>query len=266
MTVPAGGSAAVASHVRALSAALRRQVDARASAWWQNYVKDSAPFLGVPMPTIRATVLHWHATRVAGVLPAARQVDLAFRLFAGAYTEDKLAGTLLLAEVLLPAGAVRPARDLARCAALFDDGKLYDWNACDWFCTKFLGLLIHHEKTLGHDCGGAIAAWRDADNLWRARAALVPFVKVASEPAYRGAIAASCHVLIARPERFAKTAVGWVLREVSRHDAKFVRDVLKVHLRYFSTEALANATKYFDPAERALWKRRLADTAPDQRQ
>jgi 3-methyladenine DNA glycosylase AlkD len=246
------------SHARALASTLRRLANAESGLWWQNYVKDSAPFLGVPMPAIRAAMLDWHSARIANVMAPARQVDLALRLFSGRHTEDKLAGTLLLAEVLLPAGAVRPARDLPRFAALFSRGLLYDWNACDWFCTKVLGPMIRDEATLGTDCGAAISSWRDAANLWQARASLVPFVKVADDAAHYPAIAASCRVLIARPERFAKTAVGWVLREVSRHDADFVRRALDADLRCFSAESLTNAIKYFDPTESAQWKRRLA--------
>jgi len=153
------------SHARALASTLRRLANAESGLWWQNYVKDSAPFLGVPMPAIRAAMLDWHSARIANVMAPARQVDLALRLFSGRHTEDKLAGTLLLAEVLLPAGAVRPARDLPRFAALFSRGLLYDWNACDWFCTKVLGPMIRDEATLGTDCGAAISS---ADRASRA--------------------------------------------------------------------------------------------------
>jgi 3-methyladenine DNA glycosylase AlkD len=51
-------------------------------------------------------------------------------------------------------------------------------------------------------------------------------------------------VLIRREERFAKTAVGWVLRDLSKHDSAVVKDFVDQNLRYFSAESLRNALKY----------------------
>ena len=55
----------------------------------------------------------------------------------------------------------------------------------------------------------------------------------------------SCQVLIRREERFAKTAVGWVLRDISKYDPAFVMRVVEENLVHFSTESLRNALKYF---------------------
>jgi len=226
-----------------LQKSLQEQAEAKTKAWWQNYVKGGAPFLGVKMEVVRRLMHQWHREQIAGRFSPERQVDLALALFAGVYTEDKLAGTLFLQEILLPAGVISWSRDLDRFAGLFDDGWIYDWNVCDWFCVKVLGPLI---KANGLACASHIAGWRDARNLWRARASLVAFVNVASDHAYYPLVEESCAVVIARPERFAKTAVGWVLREISRHDEVFVRRVLEANIQNFSAESLKNAVKYFD--------------------
>ena len=239
----------------ALRARLQQQANAKTKTWWENYVKDSAPFLGVKMPTIRSIVHDWYGEQVEGKLDLAQQFDLALALFAGEYTEEKLAATLLLQEILLPQRAVNCASDIDRFAALFQDGWIYDWNTCDWFCVKVLGPLIEEN---GWECAAPIAAWRDAENLWQARASLVAFVKVAGDSAYYPAIAASCQALIRRPERFAKTAVGWILREISRHDEPFVRQALEENIQHFSPESLKNATKYFDTDARAHYRQLLA--------
>ncbi len=163
-------------------------------------------------------------------------------LFAGDHTEEKLAGTLFLHEILIPSGAVHYDHDMARFAELFDSGKIYDWNACDWFCIRVLGPLV---ASNGRPCADRISKWRDAENLWRARASVVAFVHVAHESAYYPAIGESCRVLIRRPERFAKTAVGWILREISKHDEPFIRQVIEQNIPDFSAESLRNATKFF---------------------
>jgi 3-methyladenine DNA glycosylase AlkD len=233
---------------------LQQHANPKIKTWWENYVKGSSPFLGVKMPTIRAELHRWHKAYIEGRMGYPAQVALALQLFDGKYTEEKLAGTLFLQEILLPSGAIQWQRDVERFAALFAEGKIYDWNTCDWFCVKALGPLIQEN---GLACAQQIAAWRQAENLWQARAALVPFVKVADNSAYYPVIEASCQVLIRRPERFAKTAVGWVLREVSSYDESFAQRVIAANIGHFSLESLKNAAKYFSQEEQTYLRKML---------
>jgi 3-methyladenine DNA glycosylase AlkD len=55
----------------------------------------------------------------------------------------------------------------------------------------------------------------------------------------------SADILIRRPERFAKTAVGWVLREYSKTDEEFVLNFLSRHVKYTTSEVKRNALKYY---------------------
>lgn len=206
------------------------------------------------MALVRAEVHQWHQEQIEGKLGLPEQLDLALALFEGTYTEEKLAGTLFLQEILMPASALDCTRDIVRFAALFDEGLIYDWNVCDWFCVKVLGPLIEEN---GLACADLFARWRSAANLWRARASLVAFVPVAGDSAYYPAVEASCAVLIGRPERFAKTAVGWILREISRYDEALVREVLDANIQDFSAESLKNATKYFGKEEQKQYRQLL---------
>ena len=47
-----------------LAASLRQALQEHAipdtKAWWENYVKGSAPFMGVKMPVIRKVLHRWH--------------------------------------------------------------------------------------------------------------------------------------------------------------------------------------------------------------
>ncbi|MAE61585.1 MAG: hypothetical protein CMJ49_09540 [Planctomycetaceae bacterium] len=148
--------------IRDLRARLVQHADPKSKRWWENYVKNSAPFLGVKMAAIRSLVHQWHTQHVADRLPPEKQVDLALAMFAEAHTEQKLAGTLFLGELLLPHNALDPDRDLPRFAALFDDERIYDWNTCDWFCVKVLGPLI---EKFGPTCADPISDWRATHNL-----------------------------------------------------------------------------------------------------
>lgn len=62
-----------------------------------------------------------------------------------------------------------------------------------------------------------------------------------------------------------KTAVGWILREVSKHDGSFVRNLIDENMKFFSTESLRNATKYFSKDERKTYLNRLKGTQQTRR-
>jgi 3-methyladenine DNA glycosylase AlkD len=238
-----------------LLGALQSKADPQVKAWWENYIKDSAPFRGVKMPVIRETLHTWYREYDIGARKnPGEQIELALALFHSPYTEDKLAGTLFLQEILLPGGYIDWQSDLPSFAALFHKGRIYDWNACDWFCVKLLGPLIEQQ---GLACARAIADWRDAENLWQARASVVAFVPVSGQAIYHLLIEQACSRLIERPERFAKTAVGWILRDISRIDEAFVRNFLNTRLENFSTESLNNAVKYFPQTDIRAYRQRL---------
>ena len=121
----------LASYKSTLLNLLLEKSDSKAKEWWEGYVKQSAPFLGVKMANVRSIVHQWYKEYIARNLDIEQQLDLALVLFEGEYTEEKLAGTLFLQEILLPADAVSCARDLDRFAELFINGSMYDWNVCD---------------------------------------------------------------------------------------------------------------------------------------
>lgn len=64
--------------------------------------------------------------------------------------------------MLLFAGAIHWPDDLPRFAAMFQQGFIYDWNTCDWFCVRVLGPQAEQQ---GAECAQAIAAWRTTETL-----------------------------------------------------------------------------------------------------
>ena len=174
--------------------------------------------------------------------PISDQLDLALRLFEVPITEDKLAGVLLLQNHLRSRFDWRKL--LPRYARLYEKGWIYSWNTSDWFCVRVLGPTL---KEAGLPFARPLARWRTAPDLWQARSAVVPFIAGAGDLAYRPLIRTVCATLIRRPERFAKTGVGWLLRDVSRHDTAFVQAFVASHAASFSLESTRNALKYFPP-------------------
>ena len=129
----------------------------------------------------------------------------------------------------------------------FSDGLIFDWNICDWFSIKVLSSLIDR---YGISCAERISAWHGADNLWQARASLVAFVPVAGNDEYYPLLETSCQQIIKREERFAKTAVGWILRDISKYDQPMVEKLIEGNAVHFYTESLKNATRYFESQDK----------------
>ena len=227
--------------IQQLQTSLQTIASSKSKEWWESYMRHVIPFRGVGIPQIREQLHAWRAdTGVAG-WSKADQLDLALAFFACPIAEDKLAGILFLQNYLYDQFPWQEL--LPRYAALFEAGQIFDWNICDWFCVRVLGptIALH-----GAECAKAIAAWRSAANLWQARAAVVAFVPVTEQTVYYPLIYDSCATLIQREERFAKTAVGWILRDMSKHDPAGVTAFIEQHLTHFSLEALKNATKHGD--------------------
>jgi 3-methyladenine DNA glycosylase AlkD len=236
--------------ITSLQQQLDQRADAKTKAWWERYLKHVIPFRGVKMADIRAVLHQW--AREAGIdrLPTQEQKDLALALIRLEYTEDKLAGILFWQEILLPARAVDWPDDLPRFADLFQQGYIYDWNTCDWFCVRVLGPLAEQQ---GAECAHAIAAWRSSEPLWQRRAAAVGFVNLAKRgeanfPGFSEMLLGACAPLVASSERFAQTGAGWVLRELSLAEQERVVVFLEERIGQFTREGLAYATEKM-PAE-----------------
>jgi 3-methyladenine DNA glycosylase AlkD len=116
-----------------------------------------------------------------------------------------------------------------------------DWNVCDWLCVRILTPLLDKEPEL---VVSVLSEWNKSPNLWKARASLVPFAQSKSIAKHNKTILQFSSELIKRQERFCKTAVGWVLREYSKSDTKFVAEFLEQFKDWITKEVIKNATKY----------------------
>lgn len=259
MTEPA----AVDVATRHIQRALQDFAEPAVRDWWESYLKGAIEFRGVRMAHIRSVAHGWYET-VGGDWHQRRLRTLCTTLLQQDLAEDKLAGMLLLQEILIPAGHIPWPTDLQRWARLFDDGHIRDWNTCDWFCVRVLGPLA---QLNGEPCARRIAGWSRARNLWRRRAAGVAFVNLAAEgdrnfPGFADMLIEVCERTVRSPERFAQTGVGWVLRELSRSEPNRVTAFLREHADLISNEAARMAAAKLPPhlAEEILNARGLRVT------
>lgn len=239
-----------------LISSLQKSLDDKATqktkVWWESYMKGVIQFRGVGIPEIRSLIAAWIDKYGIQDFSKEDQLELTLTLFREPMAEDKLAGILYLQYYLYDRLDWEVL--LRKYETLYVDDLIFDWNTCDWFCVRVLSPTIAKN---GVDCAKSISAWRTSDNLWQARSSVVAFVKVASNQSYYPYIQESCHALIDRQERFAKTSVGWILRDISKHDESFVKSFVEQHLKSFSVESLRNAVKYMAQGEREKYVKML---------
>jgi 3-methyladenine DNA glycosylase AlkD len=225
--------------VQKLSAKLDAAATEKSRAFWERYLKGAVPFRGVPMAAIRKAVHAWWRADGPSSLGTAAQKALALALFEGRLCEDKLAGTLVLQEILLDDLGPGDVDDLG---ALFGRGLISDWNTCDWFCVKVLGNLVARDLP-ARSLADAITSWREAASLWQRRASNVAFVNLAKRgddnfAGFTRLMLDTCAVTVRCPERFAQTGVGWLLRELAAADRDAVLAFTSDNLDAMSREGV----------------------------
>lgn len=208
--------------------------------WWNNYLKGKIPFMGLGIPEIRKVLLDLNKMVYLEHLPMNRQVGIVNGLMKGHFAEQKLAAILYIQLFWL--GKKKNSFLLSLISDWFDDRRIYDWNTTDWLCVKLITPMLNSgdEKVFWY-----LKRWSRDPYLWKARASLVPFAQYRQIEDHGLVIEKCADILIRRPERFAKTAVGWVLREYSKSDEDFVLDFLSRHVKYTTSEVKRNALKYY---------------------
>lgn len=224
--------------VSAFQAILQAEAQKDKARWLEQYVKHNIQSRGVGIPIIREKLRRFEKERKLTALPQAHQIEWLEALFASPYSEDKLTAILYLQ---LFWKCAYPEATLDLIERIFERGQIGDWNVCDWLCVRVLTPLLDE---VPRQTPVRLKNWNRAANQWQARASLVPFAQAKSLEKYPGLILSFSIRLIQRPERFCKTAVGWVLRSYSKIDPAFVQDFLKQQSEWTTAEVRKNALKY----------------------
>lgn len=227
----------LSTQIAELVSRLETAADESKQRWWTNYVKG-ALFLGVPMAQTRATALDWYRASEFG-----DPVGLCLDLGSHQISEMKLAGIAIMEHDLVPSG-VMSVGDLARVRRALNAGAYDDWNTCDWLCVKVVGKLVDGGVRADHD---RVLAWTSSDVLWEKRAGLVGFVNhlphTELSAGFDKAFLVATSTVIADQRRFAQTAAGWTLRELSHREPGLVRTFVDRHGSSMSGEARTSATR-----------------------
>lgn len=218
---------------------LNRLFDKNRAQWLENYVKHDIKSRGVGIPQIRSIVQNVYKQNKLNELSLSNLKKFLDELIKQDYTEDKLAA-IIYVQLYLKDADVK--FQLSMISNWFDKRWIYDWNVCDWLCVRLLSPLVdkYPKQTIAE-----LKKWNKDKYLWKARASLVPFAQCKTLKEHTELVDRFSIVLIKREERFCKTAVGWVLREISKLDKNYVEKFLEVHRQFVTLEVIKNAQKYF---------------------
>lgn len=233
--------------VRKIKKKLADNASEKTKRFWSSYLKNQIDFMGVPLPIIRKIV----KDSISTVKPLFIK-DIAYALMQGSMAEEKLAAIITIQLFLL--GKMKDKKIVEFISVLFTEKLIYDWNTCDWLCVKVLTPIIDKKDTTSINI---IKGWYNKRYLWQARASLVSFVLAKTLKDHMDYIDLSANFLINRSERFAKTAVGWILREISKFDPVYIEDFLKINKSCLSREVVNNSLKYFDKDKKKKIKKSL---------
>lgn len=238
----------IGSIVHSLQSSIDAVSTAQYKAWIERYLKHESVCRGAKTPAIQSAVLQWSKQNNIRSLSRNESTSAALiqALFATHINEDATAATFYIQDILLPEDLFPPRR-LVEIERIFEGGHISVWNTLDALSTRVLSDTI---DKYGEEPLLRICKWRNAEDVWQARASVVSLLKFVRAGTYMKEARTNCEVLIKRKERFANTAVGWCMRDIARKNEAFMVQFVEEFAEYFSLEAARNASKWCQPRER----------------
>lgn len=187
-----------------------------------------------PPAKLRAIIRGWWSDHGFADLPASVGKRVALALLERRAVEDQLTGIIVLQ---LPLGEQLRASDLASFARLFAKPQLDDPMVVDLFATNVLGTLLARETGRGDVIRG-LAQWRTAGSKWQRRAACLALATLAARgdavDGLTDAILLVCATVVWSHEAEDQSAVGVLLRELSRAEPVCVEAFFRRYARFMS--------------------------------
>ncbi|MFE0136544.1 DNA alkylation repair protein [Streptomyces sp. NPDC059037] len=212
VTVPRSGLADTV--MERLTATYPKAADPRRAAQAQAYMKDVAPFLGLPTPlrreltrTVLAGTPHPDESDCAAI--ALRCWELPEREYAYFAVDYLRRHVRRLSSGFLPV-----ARHLVTTVSW--------WDTVDLLAAHVVGGLVAADPKLRSE----MDAWIEDDDLWVARTALLHQLRH-KDATDTERLFAYCLRQCGHPDFFIRKAIGWCLREYAKTDPDAVRDFVE---------------------------------------
>ncbi|TQV77699.1 DNA alkylation repair protein [Denitrobaculum tricleocarpae] len=198
---------------------------------------------GVRAPEMRRVISDLKSEFVS--LQTEQKVELAIRLIASGYGEQKSVALALLEQV--PEYFTPERFD---CLESLMRG-LHGWSKIDGFTKLFLRQILEAYEAELIDL---LKSWNADADLWLRRASVVIFTrKVAKSRLYKDVALANCNSLINDPEHLVQTGVGWCLRDLMRwHKEEILQYVIDLRRKGVSSKITLYALRDVKGEERRV--------------
>ncbi len=215
--------------------ALRAQVEPGRAEQMIAYHKQSRTVLGVGNEVLNTLSRDWR-----GQLDLEARVDLA----AGLWTSDIFEARILAAKLLTQA-RIKPD------TAVWDLVQTWVPDFDSWAIADHAASAISKRLQADPARLDVVEGWTTSDHMWSRRAALVstlPWAKLSNpkpaDLATRERILGWAATYVQDRDWFIQKAIGWWLRDLSKHDADRTRAFLAEHGDQMKAFARKEAVKY----------------------
>jgi 3-methyladenine DNA glycosylase AlkD len=222
----------------ALAAALRAVGTAERAAQEKRYLKSELEFYGVSVPEMRRVVTG--AVRGYPALDGAGMVAWAVALWAEPVHERRMAAV----EILTLAAPRLLAGDLAVVERLVRESGT--WALVDGLSCNVAGQIALRDP----ESWPVIDRWAVDTDFWVRRSALLALLLgIRRGRPDLARFTRYAEPMLAEREFFIRKAIGWVLREISKHDPGWVASWTEQHLSAMSGVTFREAVRRLPAAE-----------------
>jgi 3-methyladenine DNA glycosylase AlkD len=218
-----------------LVAQLQEHANPLKASQMQAYMKTQQPFYGVAAPERKK--LFRLAKKQFSIQSQQEYEDTILKLWHSSYRESQY-------QALEVAEAYKKFRTL-QSLPLYERLLLSaeNWDTVDWIAITLVGILIvEHLKVGDKSLESWLLKWREHDNFWLRRSALIAHIK---HKQHTNIVLLSETILMLSHETefFIRKAIGWTLREYSKTDAFWVENFVQQHENQLSGLSKREALK-----------------------
>ena len=195
-------------------------------------------FLGIKVPQTRTLVKeYWKLC----------SLDDIGRLIASPWHEIRLFALLALVQMFKH--SKRDVTFQQQCVDFYLSHTQYinNWDLVDLSCYELLGTwLLDKDRSVLYDLAS------NGKTIWEQRIGMVSCMQFLRNGQCDDALAIS-RILLSHPHDLIHKAVGWLLREVGKHDARLLEDFLRQHIHEMSRTTLRYAIEKMPEHDRVYW-------------
>ena len=202
-----------------LRSLLMRSADKEHAAFHKNYQKSSKEFYGLRAKQITEITNTIFPKKPK--LPKEEAKLLVSQLWASDWFEEQASALILLERIqndLAPSDLPYLKHIISQCEG---------WAMLDWIATRMLGTLAMNYPEVIYP---KVRAWTISKHLWTRRAAILIHVLPARKKMLHAEYALPAFAeLLHEKEFFIRKAIGWTLREISKHYPEVTFEFLREH-------------------------------------